>query len=164
MIAHSDQPLISLQLHLIIQKLLILTSYAWSIIISIVALSCTIISHNYALLKNNFDHLGHGDRTSRGILYEDFGIMVFSSFGLAVGPYWDWILIVLLNWDRNFGIFVVFLELSLSIFWSGVRRIVLLGGTYHRDIHMNAKTQGFPAEHCPITRWSILFTSLVSGF
>ena len=31
-------------------------------------------------------------------------------------------------------------------------------------IYMNAKTHGCSAEHCIVTRWSMLFTSPVSGF
>lgn len=31
-------------------------------------------------------------------------------------------------------------------------------------IHINARTQGYQAEHCLLRTWSILFTSLISGF
>lgn len=29
---------------------------------------------------------------------------------------------------------------------------------------MNSRTQGFPADHCIVTRWSMSFTSLIEGF
>ena len=31
-------------------------------------------------------------------------------------------------------------------------------------IHMNARSQGLPAEHCTVKTWSLFFISLVSGF
>lgn len=44
---------------------------------------------------------------------------------------------------------------------------VYVGGTVESNIHLNARTQGFPAEHCVITRGSMLVTCYnppASGF
>ena len=62
----------------------------------------------------------------------------------------------------------VFLELFLSSVCGVSGHVVLLRGHCHRVvllwwggvfIHMDANIQGFPAEHCIVIRWSMLFTS-----
>lgn len=40
-----------------------------------------------------------------------------------------------------------------------------LDGCYmSKNIHMNARTHGFPAEHCIVERWSMIFNSPAIGF
>lgn len=50
--------------------------------------------------------------------------------------------------------------LSLGVFFL----IVEVGDKCHSNIHMNAKTQGFLAEHCIETRQSVSFTLPVCSF
>lgn len=94
-----------------------------------------------------------------------------------------------LDWDLGdlearlpLGLYFAFLKLFLSSFYCVSGRIVLLEGQCHWgvpmpwggvlgpqlcldgwcesiSVHMNARTQGFPAEHCIVPRWSP-----VSGF
>ena len=59
--------------------------------------------------------------------------------------------IILLEWSYHKGGCLVF-----SNVW--------VGGTCQSNICINARTQSFPAKHCIVTRWSLLFTSFANGF
>ena len=48
--------------------------------------------------------------------------------------------------------------------WQCLHRMLLSWGNVLWSICTSARIQGFPAEHCILMRWSVLFTSPVCGF
>ena len=54
------------------------------------------------------------------------------------------------------------LSLQSAIAMTGCTTQCLVGLCMSRGFHTNARTQGFPAEHCTVMIWSILFTSPVN--
>lgn len=44
------------------------------------------------------------------------------------------------------------------------RHVGVCGWYWSKNIHRNVRTKGFLAEHCIVTRWSMLLTSPISGF